>query len=195
MGIRAFILAFSVLIFIDIVVGLVLNKLIKDEEKSIFIQELPAIRLPNIKAVLIKTYYRLSWFFKEAVPVFIIAAAALFFMEQVGVLNGLKYILRPVIEGFMGFPEEMVDVLLVCLARHEAAAAMIINLVDKEILNYVQSIVAVIIIMLIPCFANVGAIAKELGGKKTFTMVFSIYIGSILIAGGLNWMLVHIFKI
>ena len=59
---------------------------------------------------------------------------------------------------------------------------------------YVQSIVAVIIIMMIPCFAHVGAIVKEIGVKKALTMVFSIYIGSIIIAGGLNWILVFIIK-
>jgi len=50
--------------------GHVLNKMLKKEEQSDFLQELPAIRLPNPKAVIVKTYYRLWWFIKEAVPVF-----------------------------------------------------------------------------------------------------------------------------
>jgi len=195
MGFMAFVVAFSVLLFIDIVVGVVLNMFLKEGEKSYFIQELPEMRLPNLKAVLIKTYYRLYWFLKEAVPVFIFAAAALFIIDKVGILDGMKKILSPVIEGFLGFPEEMVDVLLICFARHEAAAAMIINLVDKGLLNYVQSIVAVIIIMMIPCFANVGAIIKEIGLRKALTMVVSIYIGSLLLAGSLNWILVNLFRL
>ncbi len=194
LGINAFIIAFSVLILIDIVVGLALNKFLKDEKRSSFMQELPEICLPNIKAVIKKTYYRLFWFLEEAVPMFMIASALLFFMDKVGMLAGLKHILRPVIGGFLGFPEGMVDVLIVCIARHEAAAAMIMNLVDKGLLNYVQSIVAVLIIMMIPCFANVGAIVKEIGSKKAFNMVISIYIGAFIIAGGLNWVLVFIFN-
>jgi ferrous iron transport protein B len=195
MGIEAFVIAFSVLLFIDIFVGIVLNKVLKWEEKGYFIQELPVMRLPSPKAVFIKTYYKLYWFLKEAVPVFIIAAAALFIMDKVGILNGIKNILRPVIEGFLGFPVEMVDVLIVCMARHEAAAAMIINLIEKGLLNYVQCIVAVIIIMLIPCFANVGAMIKEMGARRAIPTVVTIYVGSFLLAGSLNWILVNLFKL
>jgi len=193
MGIRAFVIAFSVLAFIDILVGFVLNKFLKGGEKSYFMQELPAMRLPNLKAVLIKTYYRLYWFIKEAVPVFIFAAVALFIMDKVGILDGMKKILSPVIEGFLGFPEEMVDVLIVCMARHEAAAAMIITLVEKNLLNNVQCIVAVIIIMMIPCFANVGAMVKELGLKRAVNTVVIIYIGAFLLTGSLNWILNSLF--
>ncbi|MFC1562952.1 hypothetical protein ACFL4Z_02775, partial [candidate division KSB1 bacterium] len=116
-----------------------------------------------------------------------------FIMDRIGILDGMKKILSPIIEGFLGFPREMVDVLLVCMARHEAAAAMIINLVDKGLLNYVQCIVAVIIIMMIPCFANVGAMVKEIGGRKAAATVIAIYIGSFLSAGSLNWILVSLF--
>ncbi len=192
MGIQAFVLAFSVLVFLDILVGVLLNKFLKDGEKSYFIQELPMIRLPNVKAVLKKTYYRLYWFIKEAIPIFIFAAVIIFLFEKTGILDVIKTFMSPLIEGFLGFPSEMVDVLIICMVRHEAAAAMIIGLITKGSLNYVQSIVAVIIIMLIPCYANVGAIIKEIGWKQTLVMVVNIYLGSLLVAGSLNWILINI---
>lgn len=195
MDISAFAIAFSVLIFVGILVGVVLNKFLKGGEKSYFIQDLPAMRFPNAKAVFIKTYYRLYWFLKEAVPVFIFAAAALFIMDNVGILDEMKKILSPIIEGFLGFPSEMVDVLLVCMARKEGAAALLINLVDKGLLNYVQCIVAVIIITMIPCLANVGAMIKEIGVRRAITTVVSIYIGAFLLAGSLNWILVNLFRL
>lgn len=40
-GIWAFIFEFSVLVFIDIAVAVALNKILKEEEKNCFIQELP----------------------------------------------------------------------------------------------------------------------------------------------------------
>jgi len=195
MDISAFVITFSVIAFINILVGVVLNKFLKGGEKSYFIQELPPMRFPNPKAVFIKTYYRLYWFLKEAVPVFIFAAATLFVMDNVGILDGMKKILSPIIEGFLGFPREMVDVLLICLARKEGAAALIMNLVDKGLLNYVQCIVAVIIITMIPCFANVGAMIKEIGARRALAMVVSIYIGAFLLAGTLNWILVSFYKL
>ena len=54
MGITAFVICFSVLAFVEIAAGLILNKFLKKEKQSDFIQELPKIRLPSVKAVLKK---------------------------------------------------------------------------------------------------------------------------------------------
>jgi len=189
-GISALIIAFSVLALVNIIIGLTLNRFIKKEEKSFFIQELPAIRLPSLKAVLKKTYYRLYWFFKEAVPVFIYAALALFIADKIRVLDGLKTILSPLIEGFMGFPKEMLDAIILCTARAEIGAGMIIKLIDRGLLDYVQCIVAVTLMMMIPCVANIGAVFKEVEGNKAIVMVVSMYILSLVVAGALNQMLV-----
>lgn len=193
LGVRAFLIAFGVLAFVEIIAGVILNKILKDEEKYDFIQALPDIRLPNPVAVLKKTYYRLLWFFKEAFPVFIYASIILFTMDKIGILGVLKDISRPVIEGFLGFPIQMVDVLILCMARQEAAAGMIISLIQKGQLNYVQCIVAVILTtMFVPCFANIMAMVKELGTKVAVSMVFIINTTSILLGGALNWVLIKL---
>jgi len=85
-----FLIAYGTLAIVEIGVGFLLNKTIKDDEKSDFLQELPAIRVPNPKAIIVKTYYRLYWFLKEALPIFIIAAAALFFVDKIGLLDLTK---------------------------------------------------------------------------------------------------------
>jgi len=189
-GISSIIIAFSVMLILDIIIGLSLNKILVEDKKSIYLQMLPPIRMPDPKAVLKKTYYRIYWFLLEAVPLFIYAAVALFLLNYIGVLSGLKVILRPFIEGYLGFPVEMVDVILVCLGRHEVAAAMIIKLVDKGALNYVQVIVAAVIIMMIPCVANIGAVFKELELKKALTMTVIIYLFAFIFSGALNHLLI-----
>ncbi|UCF71999.1 MAG: ferrous iron transport protein B [Deltaproteobacteria bacterium] len=195
MGINAFILTFSVLTFVEIAAGLALNKILKEEEKTEFVQELPLMRLPNPRAVLIKTYYRLYWFLKEAIPVFLYAALVLFAIDKLGILDATKRALSPVIKGLLGLPLEMVDALILCMARHEAAAALIIDLVEKGKLNYVQCIVAVTIAtMFVPCLANIMAMIKELGAKRALIMGVIINISSFLIAGALNWVLTVIFQ-
>ncbi len=194
MGAKAFIIVFSVLGTIWITVGLILNKIIKDDDKSNFLQELPAIRMPNIKAVIIKTYYRLWWFIKEAVPVFIIAAVVLFVIDRVGLLDATKNLLKPIVNGFLGLPLEMVDALILSMARHEAAAALIIKLIKTGQLNYVQCILAVTITtMFVPCFANIMAMVKELKAKRAILMVIMINITAILVVGILNWVLIMLF--
>ncbi|MHC4294679.1 MAG: nucleoside recognition domain-containing protein, partial [Planctomycetota bacterium] len=190
MGVWAFMIVLCVLGTVWVSAGLLLNTILKDEEKSPYIQELPAIRLPNPRAVLVKTYYRLWWFIKEAVPVFILAAIALFAIHKLGILDAAKGALAPIVGGFLGLPLRMVDALILCMARHEAAAGLIIKLLKNGELNYVQCIVSVIITtMFVPCFANVMAMIKQLGAKRALAMVFVINCTAVAIAGLLNWAL------
>ncbi|MCP4256443.1 MAG: ferrous iron transport protein B [Planctomycetes bacterium] len=190
-GLRAFIIVFSVLASVWIGVGLILNNVIKDDEKSSFLQELPAIRLPNPKAVIVKTYYRLWWFIKEAVPVFIIAAVVLFFIDKIGLLDATKNLLKPIVSDLLGLPLQMVDALILSMARHEAAAGLIIKLIKAGQLNYIQCIIAVTITTLfVPCFANITAMVKEIGIKHAIASVIVINCTAVFVAGILNWGLV-----
>ena len=190
-GIKAFMIGYGALVLIELCAGLALNKIIKDEERSDFIQELPAIRIPSPKAIATKTYYRLYWFLKKAIPIFIIAAAVLFLLDKTGVLNLTKTLMSPIVEGWLGLPRDIVDVLILAAARHEAAAALTLKMVDSGALNYVQCIVTVVITtMFVPCFANVVAMCKQMGVKTGLAMAFAINISAFILGGILNWILI-----
>ena len=195
MGAEAFFIVFGIRTITAMGAGLILNRLLPgDTQNEGFIQELPAIRLPRLKFVLKKTYYRLYWFLKESLPVFIYAALALFIIDRIGLLDVSKRFLRPTIEGFLGLPLSMVDAIILCFARLEAGAGLVINLVRQGQLDYNQCIVAVVITTTFaPCFANIMAMVKEIGGRTTMVMLLAIAVSAFLIAGGLNWFLVWIF--
>jgi ferrous iron transport protein B len=191
MGTSAFFIVFFVLVLVEITAGLLLNLILKKESSDFLIQSLPPIRIPDMKAVMVKTYYKLYWFLKESLPVFIYAALALFALDKTGILTATKTFLSPVIKGFLGLPLEMVDALILCMARHEAAAGLIMNLIDAGKLNYVQCIVAVTITtMFVPCFANIMAMIHELKLRPALTMVLMINLSAFIIAGILNGVLV-----
>ena len=190
-GFKAFMIGYGALVFIELCAGLALNKIIKEDEKSDFIQELPAIRGPSPRAIATKTYYRLYWFLKEAIPIFIIAAAALFLLDKMGILDLTKTLMSPIVEGWLGLPRDIVDVLILAIARHEAAAGLTLKMVDAGALNYVQCIVTVVITtMFVPCFANVVAMCKQMGIKTGLAMALAINISAFILAGILNWILV-----
>lgn len=190
MGIYAFIIAFAALAGVEIFAGAVLNRILKEDKKSDFIQELPPIRIPNIKAVVVKTYYRLVWFLREAVPIFVIAAIALFLFDKSGGLEVLKTIFSPVVVGWLGLPIDIVEALILVMARHEAAAGLLLKMVNAGQLNWMQSIVAVVITtMFVPCFANIVAMCKETSVKVGLLMALAINISSFFLAGMLRWVL------
>jgi ferrous iron transport protein B len=186
----AFILVFGVLALVEIVAGVLLNKIIKEETPTDFILEIPPVRLPNIKHLLLKTYYRLKWFIIEAVPLFILGALLLFFMDKLLILKALEKLLSPVIVSFLGLPIKCVEAFLLCIARHEAGAVILMKLVKAGQLDYIQACVSIIIVTcFVPCFANIMAMIKELGAKSALLMSFIITFASITIGGIVNYLL------
>lgn len=194
-GTGAFFIVFFMLSSMEIAAGIILNKMLKEqEEKTGFILELPPIRMPDFKGVIKKTYYRLYWFLRESLMVFVYAALVLFTIDKLGILDVAKKLFSPIIKGFLGLPLDMTDAIILCLARHEAAAAMIINLIRKGQMNYVQCIVAVVLTtMFVPCFANIMAMIKEVGIKDALVMVLAINVSAFVISGVLNSILITLF--
>ena len=83
---KAFILVFGILIVMELAAGIALNRLLKTDLVPDFIMEIPPVRLPNLKNLLVKTYYRLKWFAIEAVPLFMIGAVLLFIIDKIALL-------------------------------------------------------------------------------------------------------------
>ncbi|MFW9855315.1 MAG: ferrous iron transport protein B [Candidatus Thorarchaeota archaeon] len=59
-------------------------------EKSDFIMELPPLRFPT-KNIILKTWGRVEWFLKEAIPLFIIGTLFISFLANFNVLELLQY--------------------------------------------------------------------------------------------------------
>jgi ferrous iron transport protein B len=59
-------------------------------EKSDFIMELPPLRLPT-KNIVLKTWGRVEWFLKEAIPLFVIGTLFISFLANFNILEVLQY--------------------------------------------------------------------------------------------------------
>ncbi|MBF0477919.1 MAG: ferrous iron transport protein B [Candidatus Omnitrophica bacterium] len=189
-GLSAFLIVLGALVVSEMGAGIILNKIIKGKTESCFIQVIPPMRFPSLRAVFIKTYYRIVSFLKEALPIFILSAAGLFIFDKTGLLAMTKQALTPMVVGWMGLPKDIIDVFLLALARREAAAGLILKMVDSHALNYIQSIVAVVVTTIsFPCVANVIAIGKEMGWKTAVAMTVMIFATSFLLIGMLNGLL------
>ena len=192
-GFGAFIIAILFLVIVEVIAGTILNRILPSDGPQSFIQELPPFRVPSLREVLKKTRYRLWWFLKESILVFIIAAVVIFTADGIGVLGALKLVLDPIVVFWMGLPIEMVDALILMIAREEAAAGLILRLSQGGRLDFIQSVVAVVTTtMFIPCFANIVAMFKEVGTRAALLMLIAINLTTILLAGGLNWLMIGV---
>lgn len=187
---KAFLIVFGVLILIEIVAGLGLKRILKEDQSTDFILEIPPIRLPRFKNVMIKTYYRTRWFLVEAVPLFIIGAALLFLMDKLYVLEVIKRFIFPLMASFLNLPIKIVDAFLLSLARKEAGAVILLHLATAGQLDYVQAIVGIIVVTcFFPCFANIMCMVREVGLKSASWMSLVIVVFSVIIGGLVNYVL------
>ena len=185
-----FLLVFGILVFVEITAGLLLNKILKQERVSDFILEIPPIRIPVVKNLITKTYFRVKWFLIEAVPLFMLGSAILFVLDKLRLLALVKRGVFPILVSFLNLPEQVVDAFLLSLTRKEAGAVILLNLAAQHQLDYIQAIVGTIVLTcFFPCFANIMSIAKELGTKSALLMLLVITVVSVIMGGMINYLL------
>lgn len=186
-GTSAFFITLGFLTAAELGAGAVLNRLLRGENGGGFVLELPPFRFPDLRALTRKTAWRLLRFLQEALPVFVAAAVALFVADASGLLGGLQRFLAPVVSGWLGLPETMADALILSMARHEAAAGLILNMTERGLLDRSAMVVAVVVTTLfVPCAANIVAIYRELGRTRATAVVLSANVLAIGLGGALN---------
>jgi ferrous iron transport protein B len=183
----AFLIVVGILVFIELSAGLILNYIIPKDKHTDFIIEIPPIRLPDLKLLSQKTYYRSVWFLKEAVPLFLLGAFILFILEETSLISVLQNGLRPIVVDLLNLPINFTEAMVMSLARSEAGAVLVMDMANAGELTSGQVIVSIIVLTLfIPCISNVMAIGKELKWKKATVMVLIITITSLIIGGSVN---------
>ncbi len=185
-----FAIVISALLAIEITAGLILNRLLPAEPQSDFIIAIPPIRLPDFKLLMQKTYYRTQWFVTEAVPLFLFGAFVLFLLHETGGMKILEWLLRPIIVTFLDLPIKFSEALVLSLARSEAGAVLVMDMVRNAELNSKQLMVAIIVLTLfVPCISDIMAIIKALKLKQAIIMVFIITSVAFLLGGLMNYLL------
>lgn len=152
-------------------------------ERADFVLELPPMRVPGIANIARKTWARLAWYLREVIPVFVIGTAALFVLDEIGLLRVLEEWLAPLVVGWLGLPRAATAVLIIGFLRRDYGAAGMFALAAAGSLSGGQILVSLVVISLfVPCVASVLMIAREHGsrvaaGMTAFTLVFALAAG------------------
>ncbi len=141
---------------------------------------------PLARNIVVKTVARLEWYLKEIVPLFVVATAVLFVMDETGSLAVLERALSPVVVGWLGLPAAATGVLLIGFLRRDYGAAGLFALASAGALSPNQVLVSLVVITLfVPCFATILIIVREQGVKVAAAVVglvlpFAILVGGVL---------------
>ncbi len=193
-SLKALLIVFGTVASQLVFVGFVLSKLYPGQRSS-FVLEVPPIRYPDWKNIFRKTYWRVVWFLKEALPLFAIGALALFVLDKLQLLGKITSASEPVITGLLGLPKEAAAVFLVGFLRRDYGAAGLFDLSRQGQLDSIQIVVGLVVLTLfVPCIANSLVIVKEQGLWKALGMIAFVFVYAVCVGGVLNWLL-HTFGI
>lgn len=170
------VLIFCLLVF----TGTLLNSFLPGGVSPLLI-ELPPLRLPKIRNVMVKAGLRTHDFIKEAFPIFAAGTLFLGILDITGLLNGLRKLLEPVTVNWLHLPAEVADILVMGLIRKEFGAAAILNLHMLPLQNFV---ILLTLSLTVPCIASTMVIFKERGWREGIMIWFAVFFLAFLIGGG-----------
>jgi ferrous iron transport protein B len=173
-------------VFVLFTVGF-LSSLLLPGRRSDFILELPPLRMPRLKNILLKTVARIEWYLKEAVPLFFLGTFILFMLDYTGALGPITWATSPIVKGWLALPEEATPAFLIGFLRRDYGAAGLSDLWRAGMLTPRQAVVALVTITLfVPCVANFIVMIKERGLRTGVLMFLFIFPFAFLIGGLVN---------
>ena len=187
-GVAVFLLS-GVLIF---VAGVGLNRVMPGESSGLVMEMFP-FRMPSLRTIGIKTWYRFKDFIFVAAPIVLIGSLALGALYETGLIWKLAGPLAPVMEGWLGLPAVAGLTLIFAVLRKELALQLLVTLAIVRygpqasnllhVMNAPQLFVyALVNTIYIPCIATIAVLGRELGWKRAagivaFTITLALAVG------------------
>jgi ferrous iron transport protein B len=185
----AVLLLFGILAVQLLVVGAVADRIIPGR-RSDFVLELPPMRLPLWGNLARKTWSRVRWFLREAVPLFVLGTVILFALDRVGLLPFIVRTAEPVMVHLLGLPPKAAEAFVMGFLRRDYGAAGLFDLARQGMMDHNQILVSLVTMTLfVPCVANFLVMVKEHDFKKAALMLGFIVPYAVLVGAGVNYML------
>ncbi|MFC2002148.1 FeoB small GTPase domain-containing protein [Chloroflexota bacterium] len=173
-------IVYGTLFVVWIILGIILNRLVKGFSPELLI-EIPPYRLPPWRGVLQKLWMRSYGFLAEAVPIILGAIFVVNILYVLGVFGAIASFAAPVVTGVLGLPKEAVTALVIGFLRKDVALGMLAPLA----LSAEQLVVgSVVLAMSFPCIATFVVLVRELGVINMLKAA-GIMLTAALITGGL----------
>jgi len=157
-------LVFITLIILYFVAGFILNRVVKGDNPEIFL-EIPSYQIPHLKTTFKKTWMRIRWFLKDALPWMFFGVLLINILYLIGIIKYLAILFKPLMEGVFGIPGETSVVLLTGFLRKDLAVGTLLSFPLGTFSPMQLVIVATMLTIFFPCVATFAVITKELGLK------------------------------
>lgn len=178
-------IVFLTLFIVWFILGIILKRIVKGTSPEIFI-EIPHYRIPYFPGLIKKTWIRLKWFIREALPFVFLGVVIVNLMYSLGVIQFIGDLAAPVISTFLGLPQEAAGALFIGFLRKDLAVGMLIpmNLTLRQLI-----VASLVLSMYFPCVATFTTLIKELGIKDMLKSALIMVATSIIVGSLLNLIL------
>jgi ferrous iron transport protein B len=184
-------IVFTTLIMIYFIIGYLLNKLVKGESPEIFL-EMPNYRVPHFKTTLKKTWMRIRWFLKDALPWMFLGVFLINVLYTLGIIEYVATLVRPLMSGIFGLPGETSVVLLSGFLRKDLAVGTLLSFPIGTFSAMQLVIIATLLTIYFPCIATFAVMTKELGIKDMIKAVFIMLTVALFVAITMRLILIGI---
>jgi len=168
-------LGYGVVIFLVFAAaGTVLHRALPGQSSDLLL-ELPPLRVPRTRNVLVKTGVRAWAFTKEVLPLIFVGALVLSLLILTGALGILEDFFAPLTEAVLTLPKAATAAFILGFIRRDFGAA---GLYDLSLSPAETLIALVVITLFVPCIASVLMISREQGMRR----LALIWGGSLLLA-------------
>jgi ferrous iron transport protein B len=194
-GVPAAIAAFGVVALVGIVAGVSANAIMPGRQSPLVL-ELPPLRMPIARQVLVKAWYRFRAFVTTAAPVMLVASLVLGLLYETGAIEPLQDATEPLMSGVLGLPPVAGIALVLAFLRKELALQLLVMLAIAEygataaslgsFMSHGQLFVyAVVTAVSIPCAATLATLVDEFGWRPALgicaaTLGLALAVGAVL---------------
>ena len=160
-------------IFVIALVGKILTSMIPEDTPGLIL-EIPPYRIPTLRTVTQKAWFRIKEFIVEAWPILIAGSALLAVANYFNAADFFNMLLRP-ITWILGLPAATGVPLVFGVFRKELSLVMLgqaLGSMDfNTVLTSVQMITFTVFVMFyVPCLATLSALRRELGTRAMLSI-------------------------
>ena len=178
----------GVLLGVFAVVGALAARILPGEPPSFYL-ELPPLRVPAPRNVLLKTGTRVRWYFAEILPLFLLASVILWLGDLTGALRAATHFLEPAVR-VIGLPDAAAPAFLYGFFRRDFGAAGLYDLARAGALGPAAlTTAAVTITLFVPCIAQFLVMRRERGTAMAVSVLAVATGVAFLVGGGVGWLL------
>lgn len=154
-----------------------------------FFMELPPLRLPRLANVWVKTSSRMRWYFREILPLFLLASVLIWAGNITGLFEKALWLLSFPTH-WIGLPDEAAQAFLYGFFRRDYGVAGLYDVHQTGALSGNQLAVATITLTLfLPCIAQFLVMLKERGWRMATTVAAFVFPFAFLVGGVVNYLL------